>query len=349
VSDSELSEIHDLIDEIDAAVYDDDWDEVSAIRTRCHAGFTRGHQWWPAAAWADYRMALDGPAEVCASVLDSSSQRYTLGPFAEVAASNHSWDEIAPFLSGTPGAANFAHERVAFGDDLSGDAVALRLPGVFDTPLALLAWEPIYGPVTYGLDHVRHDPPAIAQAGYHRSDLRSVAMAHDIDDRATCDALRALVTPWLDSKSAWVRVLAAEGDTASALRCVKTSVDFTVDDVIHHDFANGEFVVCDLSVTQALEMMHWAAASGGPNGRRRGSASGRSAIWWVLRCVAGLEQEPDVTSYELEQAFSEWRFSTFSRGATTGWGLQLIIEDPIDGLVWAIDAGVMASQSGDGH
>ena len=68
------------------------------MRTRARASHERGRQHWPAAEYAEYRLALEAPGEFAALVIDEGAGRFALGPLTEVAASTHTWDEMAPHL-----------------------------------------------------------------------------------------------------------------------------------------------------------------------------------------------------------------------------------------------------------
>ena len=117
-------------------------DELLALRTRARASHERGRQHWPAAEYAEYRLALEAPGEFAAQVLVEGAGRFALGPLTEVAASTHTWDELAPHLDAGPLAAITAHERVIRGEDLTRDE---RVdPSVLTVPLVLEDWEAGY-------------------------------------------------------------------------------------------------------------------------------------------------------------------------------------------------------------
>jgi hypothetical protein len=89
-------------------------------------------------------------------------------------------------------------------------------------------------------------------------------------------------------------------------------------------------------------VLAWAAASGGALGRRRGASSGRQLAWWALQALTGLDEEPlddPAAVMMLGEATSGLRFVRFDDGAPdTGWALRIAVEDPVDGLAWAIAA-----------
>ncbi|MGH9119691.1 MAG: hypothetical protein ACRD0A_18005, partial [Acidimicrobiales bacterium] len=88
---------------------------------------------------------------------------------------------------------------------------------------------------------------------------------------------------------------------------------------------------------QALAFMAWTAASGGAHARRRGMAAGRFDAWWAAAAVAGLGD--DWTPGELGRAVGEQRWFLWDAGEPdTGWWFRLAIDDPADGLAWAVAA-----------
>jgi hypothetical protein len=272
------------------------------------------------------------------SVLGSNLSRYTLGPFPEVAASTHSWEEACPYLDGSPVAATFAHECIALGDDLRADETFLRLPPVFDLPAALQPWEPTYGPVRYFLDRVEHDAPECAIVSAADGPGRSVASdlaepVDPVDDRPTIDALRAVVQPWAMSLDWAIKAGAFQSTAAHAVRTV----------------AGG--LAAEVDPTEALRWVAWLGASGGPSGRRRGMAAGRSALWWLLLQVTGyadsLDDVPVVewSADELQsfaESVAELRWFTWSANgdladsAQAGWAVHLALESPTDELCWLL-------------
>jgi hypothetical protein len=68
-------------------------------------------------------------------------------------------------------------------------------------------------------------------------------------------------------------------------------------------------------------------------------ASGRFSAWWALTAVAGLLDEWPVDPHELGQVATELRWYLCDAGEpVTGWGLRLAVEDPAEGLAWAVVA-----------
>ncbi len=354
--DGESARIQSLIAEVDSLCTDDRWDDVLELRDRCKLAVARGHQWWPAAAWAEYRVALDGPGPLAASVLESNLSRYTLGPFAEVAASTHSWEELRPYLERSPASSLFAFECIALGDDLRADDVFRGLPPVFDAPSWREPWEPNYGPVTYHLDRVEHLAPILPTPGVFSSGAFSAGgtaerpvsgsvSAERVEDPDTCEALTALVSPWSDSLAWTVDSAAFEGSPAESVNA----------------WPSGQLGgLTSVPSPDALRYLAWLAASGGPVGRRRGLASARSAVWWVLLQLSGLVDDLDGEPVESAgQAFFEalgaavgslnwFTWPAAARGAgsealanapsaQSGWGVHLAVESPAEQMSWLLN------------
>ncbi len=382
-ADGESARIQQLIADIDSLCTDERWDAVVELRDTCRLAVARGHQWWPAAAWAEYRLALDGPGRLAASVLDSNLSRYTLGPFAEVAASTHSWDELVPYLEPSPASALFAHECVALGDDLRTDDLYVTLPQIFDAPAALEPWEPEYGPVVYHLDRVEHLAPILLVGDEHAS----VASASDeksrldpasrtVEDLATCDALAAVLAPWAQTLRWTVLTAAVDGDArvAHALWMSHQTPSLQTSS-LQEGASDGDLTLLDSAL--ALRYVAWLGASGGPNGRRRGLAASRSALWWVLLQVTGIADDLDgepitAADRQLLDAFAAsveslrwftWTSptqlvldsvvqagldpavdpdTTESTGTQRGWSVHLAVEAPAEGITWLLAADSVA-------
>ncbi len=85
--------------------------------------------------------------------------------------------------------------------------------------------------------------------------------------------------------------------------------------------------------------MTWVGASGGAQGRRRGTPTGRAAAWWAVACVLGLDLEWPVDPKELGSEAEALQWFAWDPGDRVGgWNLHLAVEDPVDGLAWAVGA-----------
>jgi hypothetical protein len=310
--DSGDPELDELLRDVDRFCSARDWEELLALRTRARASHERGRQHWPAAEYAEYRLALEAPGEFAARVLVEGSGRFALGPLTEVAASTHTWDELAPFLEPGPLAAMTAHERIVRGDELVGDE---RVdPSVLSVPLALEDWEPHYPVATYHTDRADFPTPALPQL--EPLDLPPEPFEHTTDVDET-RALRGLAATWIEESNGRADAVAVNG---SALQAIATL-----------GVRRGRAGV--LSPGQAFAWMAWAGASGGAGGRRRGMAWGRYVAWECASILLQVEIE-DVSAHVDELTWYAWDAFT----ARVGWSLRIAIEDGANECAWAVSA-----------
>lgn len=300
-----------------------DWDGLVRLGERSRSAFrTSGRQLWPIASQVEYRLALEAPAPWAASVLVEGAGRFALGPLAEVAASSHTWAELAPHVVPGPAAGMAAHERVVRGEDVAMTAGAgaevLELPGT------LCPWEPAYPVATYRPDQADFPAPPFPRLAPLDVPPAAVAMRSAVDDVETATALRALVERWVVESDGEVEVVAVEGGAETAIAALA-----------------GDAPVRGAEVTpaQALEAMAWAGASGGAHGRRRGAAVGRFGAWWALAALAGLLSDWPVPAERLGEAAAELRWLRWEPATWSGgWSLHLAVEDPADEMAWAVAA-----------
>ena len=313
----ELGDLDELTRHIDRLCSARDWDALVDLRDRCRRALERGKQLWPAAAHAEYRLALEAPAPWAGAVLVPGAGRFALGPLTEVAASTHTWAELAPCVPPGPLAALTAHERVLRGEDLTGDD---RIDAqVLELPLVLQPWEPAYPLATYEADKA-HFPDVPSPA------LEAVALptsAERVDDPEACRALVELVTAWTTESEGQAEAIAVAGDARAAVVA------------LGRDRAR----LAVVPARHALAAMAWAAASGGAHGRRRGMAPGRFSAWWTVVALAGRLDEWPLPADVLGEVATGLRWYRWDTGASdTGWALRLAVEDPDDGLAWALSA-----------
>lgn len=312
----EAGDLNGLLRAVDGLSSRKSWEEMLELADRCDDAIERGKQLWPIIAHIDYRIALEAPGEYAASVLDSELSRFLPGPLTEVAASTHSFEELAPHVQTPQSMAYLAHERVLRGERLTDDD---RVPtDVLELPLELLAWEPTYALAKYRSDHVE-----VAEAWDPRSPLRDEeprpAPTHS--DEEVENALLDLVTPWTTESNGAARAVVVEGDAVGAAS----------------NLAFSSLRVGELELTEALQRMAWAAAAGGAHGRRRGAAFGRFAAWYTTAILCGFEWPVDPD--ELAGATAGLRWHRWDEGEQeTGWVLRLAVEDPTDGWAAAIGA-----------
>ncbi len=150
-------DLDELIRHVDRLADEAAWDELVRLRDRAKAAIERGFQLWPAASYAEYRLALEAPGEWAAKMLVEGTGWMTFGPLHEVAASTHTWDELAPHHPGGAHPALAAHERILRGEDLTGKLE--DQPKIFDLPEKLQTWEPAYALATYKKDKAEFPHP----------------------------------------------------------------------------------------------------------------------------------------------------------------------------------------------
>ncbi|HEY7440133.1 MAG TPA: hypothetical protein VIC35_12135, partial [Acidimicrobiia bacterium] len=283
---------------------------------RCIRALETGRQLWPVAQQIEYRLALEAPAAIAASMLEESAGRFALGPLAEVAASSHSWEELAPHAPPTIVASLCAHERVVRGEDLRG--FALPGPDPLELPLCLEPWEPDYPVVTYRSHSVEVSSPLVPRFAARELAFNGAMVRSDV----ACAALEDLVRAWSTDSQAEVRAVAVEGDAFDAIGAI----------------APGDVQVAASSRSEALAWMAFAAGSGGTHGRRRGLATGRLDAWLALASLGGAGDE-GLDGAAIAQATEHLEWVVFHPvHVSGGWGLHLAVSDPDGGIAHAVAA-----------
>lgn len=288
-----------------------EWDSLIALRGLCQEAVTRGKQVWAIDEHIRYRLALEAPGEIAAAAVAEGRARFALGPLPEVAAARHSWLELAPYLPEGPDRAFFAHERVIGGEDLRDVQVDRQ---ILELPLRLEPWEPRYRRAAYKAD--RAEFPSPDQPAFERARTEQGERIHDGD----AEALASLVDVWVNESNGRVDASCVEGSALAAIGAVGPH----------------EIGIASVDLAEALSWMGWAAASGGAHGKRPGAAAGRFGAWWAASAVAGLEWPPEPP--ELGEVLEGLRWHVWTDGSSSGWTLRLAIEDPQEGLAWAVSA-----------
>lgn len=291
------------------------WDQVVRLRDLSRHALERGLQLWPAAEFAEYRLALEAPASYAGPVVVEGAGRFALGPLWEVAASTHPWSDLAEHVPPGPARAMAAHERVVRGEDLRGDDTFDHR--VLDVPARLEPWEPPYPVAVFRSDGADFPAPALPAMRPAPVQARGGAL----DDEESTEALFDLTRVWVEQSNGSCEVAAVEGDATAAIRA-----------------AGGDDVLAaEVPRSLAMAWMAWAAASGGAYGRRRGTPSGRFAAWWTVAALAGLDWPPDAADAGSAAAGLRWVLWE-PRGFVAGWRLHLAVEHPGEGIAWAIAA-----------
>jgi hypothetical protein len=312
----ESGDMNALLRAVDGLAGRQDWDGLIDLAERCEDAVERGKQLWPIAAHIDYRLALEAPGPIAASVLHPEVGRFALGPLTEVVASTHTWSEVADHIEDAQPAAYVAQERVLRGESVEGDENAH--PEVLNMPGRLLDWEPTYALATYRTHDVEVSEP-------WEPKTRMVPVDADpgdpLEDEELTDALLDLVQPWTNESNGAARAAVVEGNGPSAARSL------TFD----------RFRMTPLTTEEAMQRMAWAAASGGAHGRRRGAALGRFFAFYVCSLVTG-ETWP-VAPEALRDGLAEVDWFLWDEGdaAEEGWVLRLALQHA-DGWAAAVAA-----------
>ncbi len=325
IAHNDLNELNRLVDAFCDAR---EWESLLALRDRARAAFDRGYQLWPAAAHAAYRLALEAPGEFAALVLDDPGGDFAFGPLPEVVASTHSFDDIAPHSEASPAFAQFAYERIALGEDLRGAEIPHA--ALFDVARFRCDWEPEYAAPVYRRSNAEFVSPdairgrSLGELGITRVADSAATSRSDCADAV--EALSSLTRPWQQYADVTVRGIAVDGDAFDAVATLTEEPRLS----------QARFAA--LSAQDAMAWFVWAAASGGPHGRRRGLAAGRDAAWYALRRIAGFDDAEPQDPADLGESINEINWFWWQGTATaSGWTLRIAAHDPIDNIGFAID------------
>ena len=306
---ADVAEIEDLVEaaqpnallaRVDALAGTRDWDGLVELAKRCREAVERGKQLWPIAEHIDYRLALEAPGPYAGAVLHAEAGRFALGPLTEVAASTHSFDELAPYISSPQASGYLAAERVVRGEDLEN--ASGTHPEVLEMPMRLQDWEPSYPLATYRAAEAEFQDPELK--------LKMVpgdpAPFESLEDDEVRRALVGLVDIWVSQSNGAVSVSIVEGSSEGAI----SALGFD------------EFSISEITPSEAFAVMAWAGASGGARGRRRGAAFGRFSAWWTGCALTDLEWPPDPEELGAEIANLKWSLWHPAIGVQ-GWNLHL--------------------------
>jgi hypothetical protein len=314
----ELGDLDELTRQVDRLCRGEDWDGLVDLRDRCRAALERGKQLWPVASHAEYRLALEAPGAWAGRVLVPGTGRLALGPLPEVAAATHRWAELAPHLEAGPLLTVTAHERVVRGEDVRAES---RLdPGVLDLPAVLLSWEPDpYPTAEYESHQARFPPPDLPP---RRPEALGSAGTR-LEDPDSTDALLELTRAWTAESDGRAEAVAVRGDARDAIAALGPH----------------RVRIAPLDPSTALAWMAWAGASGGAYGRRRGMAAGRFGTWWALAALAGAVEDWPLTADDIGEIATDLHWYAWDAWEPdTGWRFHLAVEDPAEGLGWAVAA-----------
>ena len=313
----ELGDLDGLLRLIDQCCVDKSWPLLESIAIRSRQASDRGHQLWPAGDHAEHRLALESPGEFAARAVDRDAQVFGLAPLTEVAASSHTWEELSPYLSSDLFRALIAHERVFRGEDLS-DLKLTEDP--LYLPLVLAEWE-------RSIKSIQIEKYAVVDTAPSFEEFSPLALPSpsEIEHDSGTEALRNLVQTWTDQSNGSSTAVRVDGNAATAIASLGVR----------------EVKAKQVALSEIWKHMTWAASSGGAFGRRPGNARGRFDVWWCTNALAGLDQEniwPPNTN-DLNQALNEMNWWIWDdEPLSKGWKLKVAVEDPLEGLSWALTA-----------
>ena len=312
----EAADLNALLRAVDGMCTERAWDELLDLADACDDALERGKQLWPISAHVDYRIALEAPGEYAASVLTPDVGRFAHGPLTEVAASTHSWEDLAPHLPDPVTAAYVAQERVLRGEVLGSDERAH--PELVDVPLAIEPWEPPYALATFRSNLVEVQEPWEPRSPWTEA---SADPGPALEDAEVVDALLELVTPWTSESNGAARAAVVEGDASAAIAAV----------------TYGPFRLAPLAGEEALRQIAWAAASGGAHGRRRGAALGRFSAWYTVAVLGDLPWPAAGEDVGAAARRLRW-FAWDESGPEEGWVLRIAVADDAGGWAAALGA-----------
>lgn len=314
----EAADLNSLLRQVDALSERRDWDGLMLLERMCRQAVERGKQLWPIAEHITFRLVLEGPPEIAGPLVVPGKARFAPGPLSEVAASTHTFAELAEHLSSSQAREMVAAERVVRGEDLSDDPRAH--PQVLELPLKLLDVEPAYRVATFHRDHVEVQEPS----HFGPWETSTPSPGEIVGDEELEEALLDLVRPWFEESTGTAEVRVIDGDLRQAIGSL----------------GSHEVAAAEIGFSQALELMAWAAAGGGVFGRRRGAAYGRFAGWWAVCQMCDLPWPPQAEEFsdrgsKLEWlAFdrtgdepSGWRFGVACCSQEEGWACALYARD----------------------
>lgn len=317
----EAAQPNPLLARVDALAGRRDWDGLVELAKRCREAVERGKQLWPIAEHIDYRLALEAPGAYAGAVLTPEAGRFALGPLTEVAASTHTFAELAEHIPSPQASGYVAAERVVRGEDLR--EVAGTHPEILEMPLSIQPWEPAYPLAVYHSAEAEFPDPGVEASLVPATP----APFETFEDDEVRRALTGLVDIWVSQSNGVMDVSTVEGSAEGAV----SALGFE------------EFSIGKVTDPEAFAMMAWAASSGGARGKRRGAAYGRFAAWWACCTLCDMEWPPDAA--ELGKAASELEWYLWEPTIRKqGWNLHLAVSSP-EGWAAAIAATDLIDES----
>lgn len=322
-------DIDELLREVDRCCERRVWEALVELANRCRRSGTTGHQLWPVASFAEYRLALEAPAVVAGPVVDAGGGYLGPGPLTEVVAQSHPWSELEAHLQDPVARRLVAQERVLRGEEI--DDTVDPGGGTDGPPDHLLPWESGYALAEYRPEGGRFPAPGLPDPVHPvLGAVRRPEPECEEGVTALVDSLRH----WSARSSGAVAACGVGGSAGDAITTLLAGLDPAGGrtDPAGPDPATW----VELGPGEAAALLGWAAASGAARGPRRGAAAGRFDAWWTMAVLAGTDDDWPEGVGEAASELRWWRWRPVS--GEVGWSCRLAVEDPEHGLAWALEA-----------
>ena len=313
-----------LISRVDALCDLGDWETLAKLRRRCRDAVSARLALWPVIVHAEHRLALEAEPRWAALVAVEPAGTGAIGPLAEVAASTHSWADLAPYLPHGSARSLVAYERVIRGEDLTDREERDDIDrSMFDLPLRLEPWEPAYPLSTYEARRGIFPSPVLPELFPVVLGDPGEEGGREHGDLTATEALTELVRPWTTESNGAAEAVAVQGDVLDAIGALGMS----------------EVGIARLEPAEAMAHIAWAAASGGAHAPRRGMATGRFNVWWTIAALSDLAGDWPVEPEEIGEAAQNLAWFVWDLPEPMGgWSLRLAVADAASGTSWALAA-----------
>jgi len=284
------------------------WRELLELRNRLRQDCPT-HWHGMAADHIGLRVAHSAPAVWVACLALDDDGRYRLW---EVAASTHTWAELAPHLPDGRTRLLVAYERALRGEDLSDAGLDTSVYGL---PFALQPWEPEYGLTVYLPSEVPGEYPQQPTPSSKLVTLPS--SVETIEDASAREAVLTLVEGYCEQRFAAVR--------GSALAAIA-------------GLGRLEAMIIERTGTETLGLMADAAAGGPANGAGPGSVMGRVRAWRAVAALAGQLHRWPLASEEVGATLERLDWLEFDLDEDDFLQLNVAVHDERRGRSYALAA-----------
>jgi hypothetical protein len=261
-------DLDELLREVERCCERRAWPALVDLADRCRRSGATGHQLWPVASFAEYRLALEAPAEVAGPVVDAGGGYLAPGPLTEVVAQSHTWSDLDAHLRDPVVRRLVAQERVLRGEEIAGATGPDDRPD--DLPDRLLPWETGYPLAEYRPEGGRFPAPESPGPGRAvAGTVRTIAAECEEGTTALVDSLRH----WSSRSSGSVAACGVEGSADDAIATLVAADPSPARRL-------GDLNRSELRPGAAAALLAWAAAGGAPPppARRRSDRSVRRLV-----------------------------------------------------------------------